>query len=183
MHALFRAQGRMAKCLGGSAFGVLLCLPCIAGQGSHPVLACPERTRAGIPSPTRNRHDVGASRLWTSCGRRKASRNRGPGTAGKAKPTTHSARYGDKNDDRYTMTVVGNLTTDPEVRFTASGTAVANSPSHPAPGYSTRIQVSGVTATPCSCAAPCGSGARSTSPTASSRVPGDCVWSAPAAVI
>jgi hypothetical protein len=65
-----------------------------------------------------------------------------------------------------TMTVVGNLTTDPDVRFTASGMAVANSPSHPAPGYSTRIQASGVTGTPYSCAAPCGSRAPSTSPTA-----------------
>jgi len=50
-----------------------------------------------------------------------------------------------------TITVVGNLTADPELRFTPSGAAVANSPSHRRRGSLTARVRNGRTARRCSC--------------------------------
>ena len=54
------------------------------------------------------------------------------------------------------ITIIGNLTADPELRWTQSGAAVADSRWPPPPEPTTVTPVSGATATPSSCAAPCG---------------------------
>ena len=54
------------------------------------------------------------------------------------------------------MTVVGNLTADPELRFTASGAAVANFTVASTPRTFDRARGSGRTARRCSCAATSG---------------------------
>jgi small subunit ribosomal protein S6 len=62
------------------------------------------------------------------------------------------------------ITVVGNLTADPELRFTPSGAAVANFTVAATPRTFDRQSASGRTATRCSCAATCGARRRRTSP-------------------
>ena len=61
-------------------------------------------------------------------------------------------------------TVVGNLTADPELRFTPSARSSPTSPSPPRRECSTGSPGSGATGTPCSCDAPSGATPPSTSP-------------------
>ena len=63
-----------------------------------------------------------------------------------------------------TITVIGNLTDDPELRFTPSGAAVAKFRVASTPRYLDQHPASGRTASRCSCPAPCGGRRRRTSP-------------------
>ncbi len=62
------------------------------------------------------------------------------------------------------ITVIGNLTADPELRWTQSGARSPISRWPPPPEPTTVTPVSGATATPSSCAAPCGARPLRTSP-------------------
>lgn len=53
-------------------------------------------------------------------------------------------------------TVVGNLTADPEIRYTPSGAAVASFTIASTPRRSTAVRGNGKMARRCSCAVPCG---------------------------
>ena len=68
-----------------------------------------------------------------------------------------------------TITIVGNLTDDPELRFTPSGAAVANFTVASTPRNFDKRPTSGTTATPCSCAARSGARPPRTSPSPSAR--------------
>lgn len=70
-----------------------------------------------------------------------------------------------------TITVVGNLTADPELRFTPSGAAVANFTVASTPASSTDRARSGKTARRCSCGAISGAKPRRTWPKALLVVP------------
>jgi hypothetical protein len=69
-----------------------------------------------------------------------------------------------------TVTLIGNLTDDPDLRFTANGAAVANFrwPSPPASAKATP----GPMGRPASSASPAGGSSPSTSPRPSARAPG-----------
>ena len=67
------------------------------------------------------------------------------------------------------ITVIGNLTADPELRFTPSGAAVANFTVASTPRIFDRQTTSGRTATRCSCGATSGVRPPRTSPRASTR--------------
>ena len=71
-----------------------------------------------------------------------------------------------------TITLVGNLTADPELRFTPSGAAVANFTVASTPRTFDRRPTSGGTATRCSSTAPSGGRLRRTWPSRCRRACG-----------
>jgi len=73
------------------------------------------------------------------------------------------------------ITIIGNITGDPELRFTPSGAAVANFTVASTRASLTGRAMSGRTARPCSCAVRCGVMRRRTSPSRCSAARG--CWS------
>ena len=71
-----------------------------------------------------------------------------------------------------TLTIVGNLTADPELRFTPTGHAVADFTVASTPRTFDRQAGSGATGSRCSCAAPPGASSPSTPPSPSPGAPG-----------
>jgi hypothetical protein len=71
-----------------------------------------------------------------------------------------------------TVTLIGNLTDDPELRFTANGAAVAKFRLAVTPPAASARATSGPTGRPASSASPAGGSWRRTSPRPSARAPG-----------
>jgi hypothetical protein len=63
-----------------------------------------------------------------------------------------------------TLTIVGNLTADPELRYAPSGIAVANMTVASTPATTTARPGNGPTAKPCSCGSPPGANSPNTPP-------------------